>query len=87
MSEEGDKIVSIIFRTPAGDETGLHERRLHSVPESLAGQMAVDFAEHGDPESQVSQYQLYRIEGNEDERLLALDFGEVMSIMVGQPAQ
>jgi len=82
MSKSMGKSISIIFRTPAGDTTPLHERQLTGVPKSKAAKMAEDFAKHRESETEISPHQLYRYEDEQGERLVALDFTEVVGIFV-----
>lgn len=80
MSQKPGTSISITFRTPDGDHSPFHERLLAGVPESKALKIAQDFAEHQDAESGASPYQLYRYEDEDGERLLALDFNEVVDV-------
>lgn len=74
------KSVSIVFKTPTGDGTSYHERQLTGVPDSKAVKMAKDFARH--QETEGDPHRLYRYEDGAEERLVALDFTEVVGIFV-----
>jgi len=81
MTDESTRPMTILFSTPRGDTSGLHERTL-DVPKPTAVEMVTDFEEPGDPESRLSPYQLYRFEEEGEEQLVALDFGEVAGMIV-----
>jgi hypothetical protein len=55
---------------------------LTGVPKSQAAKMAEDFAKHRESGSEGSAHQLYRYEDEQGERLVALDFTEVVGIFV-----
>lgn len=86
MPEEQVRPVSILFRTPASDRKPFHVRTLTGVPLSKAEAVAEDFTDQG-PESEVSPHQIYRYTVEEEERLLALDFNEVVAVLVGDSFQ
>ena len=63
----------------------MHERQLTAVPKSKAERMAEDFTAYqagGDDERR----KLYRYENGEHERLVALDFEEVVAL-VASPSE
>lgn len=83
--------VCILFSPPAtGNANGprhtdLHERTVEGVPKPVAEQMLQDFASYQERASQSNQYQLYRYassraSNDENERMIALDFGEVCAL-------
>lgn len=75
-------MVSITFQSPhegSHRSSGLHERHLEVVPKSKANRMAEDFATY--QEGETSRRKLYRYDAGDGERLLALDFEEVVALM------
>lgn len=84
MSNEPMESVSIVFRTPSGAETRRHKRILSGVPKSEVAEMVRDFALYQGLKSDTSPHQLYRYkDSGGSERLVALDFTEVVNLSVG----
>jgi len=82
MTDEQAQPVSIVFRTPTSEAPPFHLRSITEVPQSKAVEIAEDFAKQG-RESERSPYRLYRLGEEEDKRLLALDFTEVVAVLIG----
>lgn len=83
MSTEPQVDLSIMLQPPPGerDKKPL-ERRIEGVPHSIAAEIVQDFVDQ-DLESETGRYQMYRIGEGDDQRLIALDFGEVSGLLVG----
>ena len=75
--------LTILYRTPSGDSSPYHQRRLDGVPKAVLEEMADDFRRAADSGSERSPHQLYRYEKNGDERLIAVDYGEVVGLFSG----
>lgn len=80
MSTETHKAVSILFETPSGDADSYHQRTLWGVPKSVADMMKMDFIQYGDPEYDCSPHQIYQYKEEDEQRVVALDFCEVVGI-------
>jgi len=84
MENARSTTVRIIFRTPHRENTSTgsarHERRLDSVPASVAERMVSDFERYR--ESREERSPLYRYERDGEEVLLALDLEEVVALTV-----
>ena len=83
MSSEPQMTVSITFQSPGEGSQGpasLHERRLEAVPKSKASRMAEDFTTYRG-NGEVERRKLYRYDAGDGERLVALDFEEVVALM------
>jgi len=91
MSAEARMTVSITFQSPQSPYEGgqgtstLHERRLDDVPKSKAVRMAEDFTAY-EAEETGERRKLYRYGEDDRERLVALDFEEVVAVVVSQTA-
>ncbi|MFP4228751.1 MAG: hypothetical protein ACLFTE_07990 [Salinivenus sp.] len=72
--------VSIVFAPPRSDPLAIHERTLDGVPRPIINTMQEDFRAYHEPGTDRSPYQLYRYEDGGQERLIALDFTEVVSL-------
>ena len=80
MSPEPKTTVLVLFTPPKGNGASvLHKRVIENVPISIAEQIAEDFVRYENT-SGLDRYWLYRIEEEEKERLIALDFGEVFRV-------
>lgn len=81
MSTEPQLDLSLMLQPPPGDSASLlHERRIEDLPCSVAEEIVQDFLSQG-PTSETDRYQLYRVGEGPDERLIALDFGEVSGVL------
>ncbi len=88
--------VNITFQSPARasrpSARSYHHRDLEGVPESTARQMARDFTTYQHHPSSMSQKKLYEYQpagqygSSDDTRLIALDFGEIVTLEVIQPS-
>ena len=89
MSSETHMTVSITFQSPPSLEgsqpSTLHERELDAVPKSKATQMAEDFTAYRSEEA-AERRKLYRYGDDEAERLIALDFEEVVAVVASETA-
>lgn len=69
----------------------VHERRLERVPESTAQQMADDFVLYRLSEQalapEAEQYKIYRYSEEGREVQIALDFGEILALDVGEESK
>jgi len=87
MSSETRMTVSITFQSPQSSHEGgastLHERQLDAVPKSKATQIAEDFTAY-QAEQSDDRRKLYRYGDDEAERLLALDFEEVVAVVASE---
>jgi hypothetical protein len=76
--------VSITFQSPPQEYTQgpavLHERRLEAVPRPKAERMAEDFVEY-QSNNDTNRRKLYRYDPGDGERLVALDFEEVVALV------
>ena len=82
MSTEPQKDLSILLQPPAGEKNPqLFERNIDDLPHSVAEEIVSDFVSQG-PGSETKRYQMYRVGEGSDERLIALDFGEVSGLFV-----
>ena len=88
--------VNITFESPPRNSpprtSSHHHRDLEGIPESTAHQMAQDFTTSQHEPSMVSEKKLYTYEpagpnkaGN-DTRFIALDFEEIVTLEVVEPA-
>lgn len=81
--------VSITFQSPQSPyeggqgESTLHERSLDDVPKSKAVRMAEDFTAYRSQEA-VNRRKLYRYGREEQERLVALDFEEIVAVVASE---
>lgn len=82
MSDGSTRTLTVLFQTPKGDDSPCHERVFENIPNSVAEDMAEDFAAARDPGSEASPYQLYRYEEEGTEHLIALDYTEVLGVFV-----
>lgn len=87
--------VNITFQSPTRASRprapSYHHRDLEGVPESTARQMAQDFTTYQHEPSRISEKQLYKYHPAkngtaDDPRLIALDFGEIVTLEVIQPS-
>ena len=80
--------VSITFQSPAHENGkggwSLHERRLQAVPKANAQRMVEDFTTYQSEEN-GDRRKLYRYENEGHERLVALDFEEVVALVASVP--
>jgi len=75
--------LSLLLEPPPGEKAQqLQERTIEDLPRPVAEKIVQDFASQG-PESETGRYQMCRVENGADERLIALDFGEVSELLVG----
>ena len=81
--------VSITFQSPQSVHEGvqgaatLHERHLDAVPKEKATQMAEDFAAYESGEV-GDRRKLYRYGDENRERLVALDFDEIVAVIASK---
>ncbi|WP_263787687.1 hypothetical protein [Salinibacter grassmerensis] len=88
--------VNITFESPTRTSrpsaSSFHHRNLEGVPESTARQMAQDFTTYQHEPSTISEKKLYKYQSVdqsgtlEDECLVALDFGEIVTLEVTHPS-
>lgn len=86
--------VNITFQSPTRasrpSAPSYHHRDLEGVPESTARQMARDFTTYQHHPSSISEKKLYEYQPagkygpSDDTRLVALDFGEIVTLEVIQ---
>lgn len=82
-AKESKESLSVLFRTPPGDENWFHERILSEVPKSKAEKMEKDFLGYRGKKLNPSPFQLYRYEdGKGNECLVPIDFQEVIHLSV-----
>jgi hypothetical protein len=83
MSTEPRLDLSIMLQPPPGESASQpHERRIDNIPCSIAEEIVRDFVSQG-PGSDTDRYQMYSVGTGGDERLIALDFGEVDGLLLG----
>lgn len=86
MPPDPPATVSITFQSPRleSDQTpsSVHERHLRDVPKSKAERMAEDFAAYQSLPAESTRRKLYRYQDRGNERLVALDFEEVVAVVV-----
>lgn len=89
--DEGEVSLQILFQVPArqhdDDEIPAHERYLEHVPRSVAEQIVDGFTAYTNEPSEANRREAYTYERLSDgvadgEMLLALDFGEIISVKV-----
>lgn len=81
--------LSLTLQPPPGEENkDVFEKVIENVPRSVAEEILQDF-EGWDPESkterhqpETERYRMYRVGEGAEERLIALDFGDVASLLV-----
>ena len=88
MSSETHMTVSITFQSPqssleGGQPSTLNERELDAVPKSKAEKIAEDFTAYR-TEQTDDRRKLYRYGDDESERLIALDFEEVVAVVASE---
>lgn len=88
MSSETHMTVSITFQSPhsaleSGQPSTLHERQLDAVPKSQAEKIAEDFTAYRTDQTDKRR-RLYRYGDDESERLIALDFEEVVAVVASE---
>ncbi|WP_103020728.1 hypothetical protein [Salinibacter altiplanensis] len=84
--------VNITFQSPTRTSRpsapSFHHRNLEGVPESTARQMSRDFTTYQHEPSRISEKKLYKYQSADnsgaldDECLVALDFGEIVTLEV-----
>jgi len=79
----GQRDVSILFKAPVGDPSGRHERTITDLPTPVATQMVRDFSTFRQSGTEEERYQMYTYGGEgSEENVLAVDFGDVATIVV-----
>ena len=78
-------VLTIAFRAPSrtelSAELNLHERCFGTVPSAVVETIIRDFAAYHSTLSACDQRELYRYEASGEERVLAVDFQEVIAII------
>jgi hypothetical protein len=80
MYSKTETTLSILFETPEEDgHSTMHEREVKCVPIPIIEQIEEDFVRLAG-ETNDNRYQLYRIGEGDEERMIALDFGEIIEV-------
>jgi hypothetical protein len=80
MDTESSQSLVVVFQPPEPDPRNRHERTLSGLPRSIAMDIKEDFARICTADTGRSPYQLYRYTENGQERLIALDFTEIVDV-------
>ena len=80
MDTESGQSLIVVFQPPEPDPRSRHERTLSGLPKSIATDIKEDFARISTADTDRSPYQLYRYTENGHERLIALDFTEIVDV-------
>ncbi len=72
--------VSIVFSPPESDALSRHERTIEGIPRSVVEAMIEDHRAYGTVGLNASPHQLYRYEEGGEERMIALDYTEVVDL-------
>jgi hypothetical protein len=84
----GRVTVEITFQPPSrvsqSGAPSFHQRSIEDVPASVAEKMVRDFRAGADNSSEAPSWELYRYEENGEERLVPLDFGEVVDLTLDE---